>query len=157
MMLRVSRRLAAGIMFDANYTWSKNIDDTDTVEDNQGFNAGGGARGNNHSLSDFSLNRRLGYSDIPHRFVGTFLYELPFGTGKPINVPTSVLRAIVGDWQVGGSVIWQTGLPDRRHGRERRRGADASESRRRRRRSCCPRTCGAGTTAARRSRCRAAA
>ncbi len=111
MMLRVSRRLAAGIAFDANYTWSKNIDDTDTVEDNQGFNAGGGARGNNHSLSDFSLNRRLGYSDIPHRFSGTFLVELPFGTGKPINVPTSVLRAIVSDWQVGGSIIWQTGFP----------------------------------------------
>jgi hypothetical protein len=111
LLLRVSRRLADGLTFDANYTWSKEIDNTDTVEDNQGFNAGASARGNNHSLSDPSLNRRLGYSDVPHRFAGTFLYELPFGSGKPINVPTPILRAIVSGWQVSGSVIWQTGFP----------------------------------------------
>ncbi len=112
MILRVSRRLADGITFDANYTWSKEIDDTDTVEDNQGFNiGGGGARGNNHSLTNFDLNRRLGYSDVPHRLVGTFLVELPFGSGKPISVPSSVLRAIVSDWQIGGSLVWQTGFP----------------------------------------------
>ena len=34
--------IANGLMFDAHYTWSKNIDSTDTgIEDNQGFNAGG--------------------------------------------------------------------------------------------------------------------
>jgi Carboxypeptidase regulatory-like domain/TonB dependent receptor-like, beta-barrel len=111
LLLRVSRRLADGLTFDASYTWSKEIDNTDTVEDNQGFNAGASARGNNHSLTDPKLNRRIGYSDIPHRFAGTFLYELPFGAGKPIGVPTSILRAIVSDWQVSGSVIWQTGFP----------------------------------------------
>ena len=40
MVLRVSRRFAGGMLIDANYTWSKEIDNTDTVEDNQGFNAG---------------------------------------------------------------------------------------------------------------------
>jgi len=109
MLLRVSRRFSGGVMMDANYTWSKNIDNTDTVEDNQGFNAG--ARADNYSLYNLDLNRRIGYSDVPHRFVGTFLYELPFGTGKAISVPNGILRAIVSGWQLGGSVIWQSGFP----------------------------------------------
>jgi hypothetical protein len=111
LVLRGSRRFAGGLMFDANYTWSKEIDNTDTVEDNQGFNAGGGARGNNHSLTDPSLNRRIGYSDIPHRFAATFLYDLPFGRGDSGSAGAKVLKGVVSGWQVGGSVIWQTGFP----------------------------------------------
>ena len=111
MVLRVSRRFAGGVMMDATYTWSKEIDNTDNMEDNQNFNAGGGARGNNHSLTDPKLNRRLGYSDVPHRLVGTFLYDLPFGKGQSLEAPSAWLRAIVGGWQLGGALIWQTGFP----------------------------------------------
>jgi hypothetical protein len=112
MVLRVSRRFANGLMMDANYTWSKEIDNTDNMEDNQGFNAGGGARGNNHSLTDPKLNRRLGYSDIPHRLVGTFLYDLPFGT-KGASGARAALNSIVTGWQVGNSQ-----LPRERRSRE---------------------------------------
>jgi hypothetical protein len=112
MLLRVSRRFANGFMLDANYTWSKNIDNTDTVEDNQGFNIGNtGARGANHYLFDFDLNRRLGYSDVPHRLVGTFLLELPFGKGKLIGANSTIVDAIAGGWQIGGSLVWQSGFP----------------------------------------------
>jgi trimeric autotransporter adhesin len=111
MILRINRRYANGTMLDATYTWSKEIDNTDTVEDNQGFNAGASARGGNHSLSNFDLNRRLGYSDIPHRLVATFLYELPFGKGKPVGLSNQVVSAVLGGWQVSGSAIWQTGFP----------------------------------------------
>ena len=44
MVLRVSRRFSGGVMMDATCTWSKEIDNTDNMEDNQNFNAGGGAR-----------------------------------------------------------------------------------------------------------------
>jgi hypothetical protein len=111
MVLRVTRRYGNGAMLDANYTWSREIDNTDTVEDNQGFNAGASARGGNHSLYDFALNRRLGYSDVPHRLVATFLYELPFGKGKPIGASNEVVSAVLGGWQVSGSAIWQSGSP----------------------------------------------
>ena len=111
MILRVNRRFSDGFMVDATYTWSKEIDNTDTVEDNQGFNAGASARGGNHSLYNFDLNRRLGYSDIPHRLVASFLYELPFGKGKPYGASNAWVSAIAGGWQVGGSVVWQTGFP----------------------------------------------
>ena len=111
MILRINRRYANGTMLDATYTWSKEIDNTDTVEDNQNFNAGASARGGNHSLYNFDLNRRLGYSDIPHRLVATFLYELPFGKGKPIGASNRVVSAVLGGWQVSGSTVWQTGFP----------------------------------------------
>ena len=111
MLLRVNRRFSNGFLIDVNYTWSKNIDNTDTVEDNQGFNAGASARGANHYLYDLDKNRRIGYSDIPHRLVGTFLYELPFGKGKPFGSENALVSALAGGWQLGGAVIWQTGFP----------------------------------------------
>ena len=33
MILRINRRYSNGTMLDATYTWSKEIDNTDTVED----------------------------------------------------------------------------------------------------------------------------
>jgi hypothetical protein len=110
MQVRVSRRFSGGLMLDAHYTWSKEIDSTDTgIEDGQGFNAGGNVR--NYNLNDPDANRRLGLSDVPHRLVATFLYELPFGEGKPLASSNQALRAIVGGWQIGGTVIWQSGFP----------------------------------------------
>jgi hypothetical protein len=111
MIVRINRRYGNGAMLDATYTWSREMDNTDTVEDNQGFNAGASARGGNHSLYDFSLNRRIGYSDVPHRLQATFLYELPFGQGKPFGASNPWVSAVLGGWQVSGSMIWQTGFP----------------------------------------------
>ena len=50
-------------MFDASYTFSREMDDTDTVEDNQGFNAGGNARGG-YDILDPELNMHIGFSDL---------------------------------------------------------------------------------------------
>ena len=110
MILRVNRRFADGFMLDATYTWSRNRDNSDTVEDNQGFNAGGTA-GFGYDINDLEHNMHIGFSDVPHRLVGTFLYELPFGKGKPFGSSNALVNAIAGGWQVGGSLIWQTGFP----------------------------------------------
>jgi hypothetical protein len=109
MQLRVNRRFADGFTMDVNYTWSKALDDTDTHEDNQGFNAGGTSR--NYDIYNLEVNRRISHSDIPHRFVGSFLYDLPFARGRALEVSNDVLRALVAGWQFGGSLIWQTGFP----------------------------------------------
>src|SRR4029079_16169347 len=98
-----------GLHMDLNYTWSKEVDNTDNMEDNQGYNSGGTAAA--PDFRNFSNNRRIGFSDIPHRVAATFLYETPFGTGKSLPVPNRILRAVVGEWQAGGSVVWQEGMP----------------------------------------------
>ena len=129
MLLRVSRRFAGGLMLDASYTWSKEIDNTDNVEDNQGFNAGGSARGNN-DIFNSDVNRRLGYSDVPHRLVATFLYELPFGKGKAFGVGNAVVQRDRRRLAGGRQRDLADRLPDRGHRREHRRGADAPGPRR---------------------------
>jgi len=109
LQVRFMHAFSHGLHMDLNYTWSKEIDNTDNMEDNQGYNSGGTAAAPDYF--QFSNNRRIGFSDIPHRFAGTFLYEMPFGKGKALDIKNSVLRAVVGEWQAGGSMIWQQGFP----------------------------------------------
>jgi hypothetical protein len=109
MQINVSRRISDGLMFGASYTWSKSIDSSDNHgEDNQNLNASGTAR--NYSLLDPKVNRHLALSDLPHRFVASYLYELPFGEGKKFG-QSGLLKHLAGGWQVSGNVIWQSGFP----------------------------------------------
>jgi trimeric autotransporter adhesin len=110
LQLRASRRLSAGLTFDASYTFSRERDNTDTVEDNQGFNAGGNNRGG-YDLFDEERNMHIGFSDVPHRFVATFFYELPFGPNRKFQIGNGILRGIARDWQVSGSTLWHSGFP----------------------------------------------
>jgi hypothetical protein len=108
MQLRLNKAMSHGLMFDAHYTWSKNIDNTDNMADNQNFNAGGNV--GNHDLFNLDNNRHLGMSDIPHRFVATLLYQTPF-SGSGSSSANRFVRAIVGGWQTSGTIIAQSGTP----------------------------------------------
>ena len=57
-----------------------------------------------------SSNRHLSLSDVPHRFVASYLYELPFGEGKKFAT-SGLLKHLAGGWQLGGNVVWQSGFP----------------------------------------------
>lgn len=109
LQLRLSHAFSHGFHLDLNYTWSKELDNTDTVEDNQGFNSGGTA--GNLDVLNMANNYRLGFDDMPARFVAAFLYETPFGRGKAIPVPNRFLNAVVSGWQTGGAIIAQSGMP----------------------------------------------
>jgi hypothetical protein len=109
LQVRVSHAFSSGYHLDVNYTWSKELDNTDTMEDNQGFNAGGTA--SNPDVKNLRNNRRIGFSDIPHRLAATFLADLPFGQGKALDTDNRVFRALLSGWQVGGTWIWQAGMP----------------------------------------------
>lgn len=109
LQLRVDHPFANGFMLSGHYTWSKEIDNTDNMADNQGFNAGGTA--SNPDVTNLKNNRHIGLSDIPHRFVGMALYQLPFGKGKPLELQNRYLRAILGDWQISSTFLAQAGSP----------------------------------------------
>ena len=109
--LRVNRRFADGFMVDANYTWSRNSDNADSVEDNQGFNAGGTA-GFGYDINDLDHNMHIGFSDVPHRLVGTFLYELPFGKGKKFGASNALVERDRGRLAVGWLAHLANRLPD---------------------------------------------
>jgi hypothetical protein len=47
--------------------------------------------------------------DRRHRFLVTYLYDLPFGKGQPLLNGGSALNRFVGDWQLAGVTVLQSG------------------------------------------------
>ena len=91
-----NKRLSKGLMLDANYTWAKNIEEGLTHQDSYNLR---GSRG-------------LATIDIAHRFVVSYLYELPFGKGRRFGSNVSgVVDAFIGGWQFNGITTFQTGTP----------------------------------------------
>lgn len=92
LQLSLNKRFSRSFSLLASYTWSKSIDDA----------SGDG----NASPNPFDqrFNRGLSNLDIPHRFVGSFVYELPrFSNLSPL------LRWVAGGWDANGIVSLQSG------------------------------------------------
>ena len=80
----------------ASYTWSHTLDvSTDSN--------GGGAAMNDY---DWHLDYGNANWDIRHRFVTSFIYDLP-----RLNGTNSVLRWTLGSWQANGIFTAQSGIP----------------------------------------------
>ena len=65
------------------------------------------------TLSD-PYNSKLDYGNVPfsrrHRFLLTFLYELPIGKGKAfLNTSNAIVSQVVGGWTLSGIVLVQSG------------------------------------------------
>lgn len=100
MQATLTKRFSKRLLFEANYTWSSFINDTDDIL--------GGQANRTYPSVPFAprLDRaRSGY-DQPHRFVTNYVYELPnWGDGNPI------LNRIIGAWQVSGVTTMAQGTP----------------------------------------------
>ena len=99
--LKLERRFASGFSMLFSYSWSHAID-TDS----------GGSYGSpNLNPANFQLDRGSSDFDIRHRFVGSVLYELPFGKGKALLASASPLvNQIVGGWQLNLIPSFQSGV-----------------------------------------------
>jgi hypothetical protein len=96
------RRNMSGLRLNANYTWSKSIDNISV--DGNGFT----------TLVDNlkpALNKALGDFDHRQSFNASFTYALPVGTNKMLggNMPRW-LNTIAGDWEVGSIILVQDGV-----------------------------------------------
>jgi Carboxypeptidase regulatory-like domain len=98
--LKLERRLARGLAVNGNYTWSKSIDDAS--------DPGGTAFESNlpQNVHDLPSEKALSSFDHRHRFVASFVYELPLGSG----ISGWKQRALTG-WQTSGIASWHTGAP----------------------------------------------
>jgi hypothetical protein len=94
MQVTVTKRLSHGLVFDSSYTWAKNLDE-----------------GNNHQDSyDIANDWSLTDIDLAHRFVMSYIYELPFGRNRHFGQSWSPwLNAIAGGWQFNGITVFQSG------------------------------------------------
>jgi outer membrane receptor protein involved in Fe transport len=103
MTVKVERRFTRGFSVLAAYTWSKLIDD------NLGNGANAFVDGGSDGVQDWDnlrAERSISSNDLPHRFVLSSMYDLPFGKTGP-----GFYRALVGGWQLNGILTLQSGNP----------------------------------------------
>ena len=98
------KRFTQGFTFLSSFTWSHNIDNTNEnlfqgLVSQQLF-----TYRQDLDRGNASLDRRLAY-------VASFVYELPFGKGKPY-MQSGPGRWLLGGWQVGGILSLLSGTPD---------------------------------------------
>ena len=97
LQVTLRKRFARGMSFNANYTYSKALDDLSDV-----FTP----RSSNGAINPTdSLNPQLDYGpadfNVKHRIVGSYTYDLPFAKGN----------RWIGGWSLSGIVSYQTGSP----------------------------------------------
>ena len=103
----VRRGLSKGFAFDFNYTLSHSIDRGGGAESGRG--AYGGLMLDPYNYTAF---RGSSDFDVRHNINANFLYELPFGKGKPVLGDASTwMDELVGGWQVSTIVRYHSGLP----------------------------------------------
>ena len=91
------KRMSHGLQADAHYTWSR-------TRDMATHSNGGGQTMNNY---DIGADYGPANWDIPHRFVASYIYDVPFF--KTSSQP--VLKYVVAGWQIGGVTTIQSGTP----------------------------------------------
>ena len=100
----IEKRASHGLQFEASYTYSHALDDASSADLGSL---------NNGDFRD-QLNPGLDYGnsdfDVRHHFVGSFMYELPFGKGHAFGGSASgFVNQIIGNWQLAGIVSASTG------------------------------------------------
>lgn len=91
-----NKRFSKGFQFDGSYTWAKAIQ-----EDLSHANS-----------YNIRWSRSLASYDVAHRFVVSYIYELPFGRGRHFGNDWSTLpNWVFGGWQVNGFTTLQSGTP----------------------------------------------
>jgi hypothetical protein len=98
----LERRLRQGFSLRFAYTYSRSIDNTpQELENNSGSSPNGYDYASWTGASDF---------DTPHRFVGSYVYELPFGRGRHF-VNSGFLSYIIGGFRTSGVYTFASGRP----------------------------------------------
>lgn len=93
----VERRMARGLQFQSSWVWARDIGD---LERGQLLE------------NPFDRQREVAVSqDIPtHRFTANWIYQLPFGKGRPLlSSAGRALNAVAGGWEISGIYSYFSG------------------------------------------------
>ncbi|HEY3439288.1 MAG TPA: hypothetical protein VGK29_00985 [Paludibaculum sp.] len=96
MSVELKQRMTRHIQFMAHYTWSHALDISSDSNN-------GGAPMNPYL---WRADYASGNWDLRHRFVGSFVYDIPFFAGA-----NAALKAVFGNWQMNGIISAQSGMP----------------------------------------------
>jgi hypothetical protein len=105
-MVEISRHSGKGLTFDASYMFTRDLSDAAGATPSSFVSSGGNFLTNRfHPGLDYG---NVAY-DRRHRFLATYLYDLPFGKGQRWLSTGSAVNALVGDWHLGGVTVLQSG------------------------------------------------
>jgi hypothetical protein len=105
MNVRLEKRFAHGLQFQANYTFSRLIDDLASR------NQVNGVASDFQNIYNRQADRGLSGNDIKERFVWSSVWEVPVGRGKALDPHNAVLNHVIGGWSAGYIAVLQTGSP----------------------------------------------
>jgi hypothetical protein len=104
--VELSRHSGKGLTFDLSYDYTRDLSNAGGATPNAFAVAGG----------SFLTNRfhpGLDYGNVIYdrkqRLLATYLYNLPFGKGARWLTSGTLLNRLVGDWQLAGVTVLQTG------------------------------------------------
>jgi Carboxypeptidase regulatory-like domain len=104
----VNRRFRRGFSLRGVYTWSRALDDGDSLNQTTAANAPGLVSNPFRLRADYGLATY----DVRHVAVINGIYTLPFGKGQPLANDLAVwTNALVSGWSVNSIVTVQSGFP----------------------------------------------
>ncbi len=108
LQLRTDKRFGAGSVISANYTFSRNMTNAETVT--TWLEAGAPAAG--YQTNDLDKEYSLSSFDARHRMVINYVLDLPIGPGRRfLGSSSGFLGGLVGGWSVNGVTTFQAGFP----------------------------------------------
>lgn len=103
LQVKLERRASHGLTVLTAYTWSKSISGPADI----GGQVGGGFYiGSAQDVYNARADRSISGFDVPHRFVQTLLYDIPFFAHSNV-----VARSVLGGWQASTIMTFQSGYP----------------------------------------------
>ncbi len=106
MSVALNKRFTNGLQFQASYIWTRDL------SDGQGY-APSSTTTEGTAVTSDRFHPGLDYGNVTfdrrNRFLATYLYELPFGKGKPFFANNRAVDLLAGGWNLGGVVVLQGG------------------------------------------------
>jgi hypothetical protein len=103
LQIRLEKRYSKGLTLAGAYTFSKSLDSTGSGDGDSGPPDNYDIRGTMYGLSNF---------DVKHRLVTSYVFDLPFGTGKTyLGAVTGLGGRLVSGWELSGINTDEAGRP----------------------------------------------
>lgn len=100
---KAESRMSGGLTFLLSYTWSKSIDNASEI-----FNFTGGSYP--QDVYNLAAERAVSTADVPHRFSGAYVWDVPVGRGRAVELGRFA-DALLGGWQLNGITTLSSGRP----------------------------------------------
>lgn len=99
--VKLDKRFSKGLMFSTFYTFGKAIDSQDADRDGSGV----------APIQNRGLEKGLAGFNRTHRYVGTMIYELPWGQGKRFLNRGGMWQKLFGGYSIGWVQYLESGNP----------------------------------------------